>query len=88
MDRCADSYFASVPAALLLLRHGLRFIGVIKTATKQYPYKVLHNKVLCERGDMYGLIRKKTNNEECDLLAFVWVVDQGCRYFIATGLSL
>jgi hypothetical protein len=32
---CVDSYFASVPAALLLWRHGLRFIGVIKTATKQ-----------------------------------------------------
>jgi hypothetical protein len=26
---CADSYFASVPAALLLWRHGLRFISVI-----------------------------------------------------------
>ncbi len=31
---CVDSYFASVPAALLLWRHGLRFIGVIKTDTK------------------------------------------------------
>jgi hypothetical protein len=33
---CADSYFASVPAALLLWRNGLRFIGVIKTATKMF----------------------------------------------------
>jgi hypothetical protein len=76
-----------VPAALLLWRHGLRFIGVIKTATKQYPYKCLHNKVLRERGDRYGLVQKKNNNEECDVLAFVWV-DQGRRYFIATGSSL
>jgi hypothetical protein len=84
---CADSYFASVPAALLLWRHGLRFIGVIKTATKQYPFKYLHNKVWRERGDAYGLIRKKNNNKECDLLAFVWV-DQGRRYFVATSSSL
>jgi hypothetical protein len=40
-----------------------------------------------ERGDAYGLVRKKTSNEECDLLAYVWV-DQGRRYFIATGSSM
>jgi hypothetical protein len=47
---CADSYFAFAPTALLLWRHELRFIGVIKTATKQYMYKNLDNKVLRERG--------------------------------------
>jgi hypothetical protein len=31
---------------LLLWRHGLRFTCLIKTATKQYPYKHLYNKVL------------------------------------------
>ena len=38
MDRivCADSYFASVPAAEGFWKHGLRFIGVIKTATRQF----------------------------------------------------
>ena len=30
---CADSYFASVGAALALKSIGLRFIGVVKTAT-------------------------------------------------------
>ena len=34
---CTDSYFASVGAAEELKRIGLRFIGVIKTATRQYP---------------------------------------------------
>jgi hypothetical protein len=34
---CADFYFASVGATLELERLGFRFIGVIKTATKQFP---------------------------------------------------
>ena len=33
----ADSYFASVPCALALKEIYLRFIGVVKTATKGYP---------------------------------------------------
>ncbi|KAI2493142.1 Transposase IS4 [Fragilaria crotonensis] len=32
-----DSYFASVGAAKELYRNGLRFIGVVKTATKGFP---------------------------------------------------
>jgi hypothetical protein len=56
---CADSYFVLVPAALLLWRHELRFIGVIKTATKQYLYKILHNKVLRERGGTMAWSRRK-----------------------------
>ena len=31
---CADSYFASVQAALRLKKMGLRFIGTVKTATR------------------------------------------------------
>ena len=34
---CANSYFASVGAAKELFRYGLRFIGVVKTATRVYP---------------------------------------------------
>ena len=34
---CGDSYFARVPAVVELRKHGFFFIGVIKTATKQYP---------------------------------------------------
>jgi hypothetical protein len=33
---CADSYFASVEAALHLQTRGVRFIGVVKTATSSY----------------------------------------------------
>ena len=31
---CADSYFASVSSAEEMMRIGIRFIGVVKTATK------------------------------------------------------
>jgi hypothetical protein len=31
---CSDSHFAYVPAALLFLRHGLRFIAVIKVSVQ------------------------------------------------------
>lgn len=33
---CADSYFASVDRATILYRNGLRFSGVVKTATEQF----------------------------------------------------
>ena len=34
---CADSYFASVTDAEESWKHRLRFIGVIKTATRKFP---------------------------------------------------
>jgi hypothetical protein len=34
---CADSYFASIVTAVKLKRIGLRFIGVVKSATRIYP---------------------------------------------------
>jgi len=40
---CADSYFASVPAAEYLLERGLKFIGVVKTATRHFPQSYLAN---------------------------------------------
>jgi hypothetical protein len=40
---CADSYFASVATLKELKRIGLRFIGVVKTATKQFPQPYLSN---------------------------------------------
>ena len=38
---CADSYFASVSTAKELMRLGMRFIGVVKTASKQLPMAYL-----------------------------------------------
>ena len=37
----ADSYFASFQAALRLKKIGLRFIGVMKSVTKEYPMAYL-----------------------------------------------
>jgi hypothetical protein len=47
---CADSYFASVGCAKELLRNGLRFIGVVKTATREFPKAYLSQLELQERG--------------------------------------
>jgi DNA-binding LacI/PurR family transcriptional regulator len=48
---CADSYTASVEAALHLHARGVRFIGVVKTATSSYSMKLLQSKVLPTRGE-------------------------------------
>ena len=86
---CANSYFASVTAAELLHMNGLKFIGVIKTATRKYLMAHLAAHELENRGDHYGLVRRKSGEgeDECDLLSFVWM-DHGRRYFIASASSL
>ena len=38
---CGDSYFASVPAARMMMRYGMKYIGVVKSATRQYPMPYL-----------------------------------------------
>jgi hypothetical protein len=83
---CADSYFASVGAALELQRIGLCFIGVVKTATHQFPMHYLSRVELQQRGDRYGLVTQ-SNNGGPRLLAFVWM-DPDRRYFIASASSL
>jgi len=68
----ADSFFASVTTAIKLKSAGLRFIGVVKTATKGYPMQYLGNVALMEgKGDMKGVLSTGDNNS--NLLAFVWV---------------
>ena len=82
-----DSYFASVQAAIRLFRIGLRFIGVVKTATTGYPMVYLGRVLLPDgKGDRHGVV---TFDEEsgCQLLAFVWS-DRDRRYFISTCSSL
>jgi len=44
----AVSYFASVATALVLKWLGLRFIGVVKTATKQFPMQYLGSQLMGE----------------------------------------
>ena len=83
----ADSYFSSVSAAIRLKEIGLRFIGVVKTATKEYPMQFLGSVPLPGgKGSRKGLL---TTDERTgtQLLAFVWV-DRDRRYFISTCSSL
>jgi Transposase IS4 len=84
---CADSYFASVASAEALLQFNLRFIGVVKTATRRFPYQFLHEKELTGRGDRFGLVSVDQHTGVPKYLAFVFV-DRNRQYFIATAGSM
>ena len=58
---CADSYFASAAAALELKRIGLKFIGIVKTATKQFPKTYLQTVVMRNRGDSAAVVHRDDN---------------------------
>jgi hypothetical protein len=85
---CGDSYFASVGCAEELLKNGLRFIGVVKTATEKFPYNYLGKLVLTgNRGDRRGLVRYHPEINQPQMLALVWM-DRDRRYFISTAFGL
>jgi hypothetical protein len=48
---CADSAFASVKSAVELRKQGLYFLGLVKTATREFPKQYLESYPLRERGD-------------------------------------
>jgi len=82
---CADSYFASVTAAQQLLGMGLRFIGVIKTATRGIPMSSLSTIPLEARGQHVSYTHATADGVP-DLMAVVWVDRERC-YFIASTSS-
>ena len=82
----ADSYFSSVGAADEMSRLGIGFIGVVKTATRQYPLQYLSHLELSDRGDFRGVITLHPNGAP-SRLAFVWM-DRDRRYFISNTSSL
>ena len=83
---CADSYFASVPAVLALRQVGLRFIGVIKTSTWQYPLAYLNGLELNQRGDHRALL-SKDDEGNVEALAVMWV-DRERRFFVSNAQSI
>ena len=83
---CADSYFTSVNAVTVMRMMGLRFIGVVKTATKKFPMSYLSNLELVQRGDNKGLVARGTDGQPT-MLSFVWM-DQDRRNFVASASSL
>ena len=78
----ADSYFASISTAMELMRLGMRFIGLVKTASKQFPMAYLQALEFDKRGEWKGL-----RNATTSMYAFVWV-DRNRRYFITNSSSL
>ena len=82
----ADSYFASVQACDKLKKHGLRFIGVVKTATRCFCMVKLYEIELARRGLWNGYFALD-NKKKLDKFAFVWV-DRDWRYFISNKPSL
>jgi hypothetical protein len=83
---CADSYFSSVAMVEEMARMRLRFIGVVKTATRRYPMDYLSNLVFRNRGERHGVVAKDADNN-VNMMAFVWM-DRERRYFIASAGSL
>jgi Transposase IS4 len=67
-------------AAMQLYSKHFRFIGVVKTATRQYPKAYLSTIEMPNRGAVSGLIRSTDGPE---LLAFVYC-DRDRHYFIST----
>ena len=65
---------------------GLRFIGVVKSATRKFPMKHLSSLELLEgRGQREALIMKSLGVPW--IMALVWV-DRDRRYFVSTASSL
>ena len=84
---CTDSYFASVPTAEELWKHGLSFNGLIKTAMRQFMVAYLSNIEFQNRGDMSGLLTRPVDMTKLVLGAFIWMI-QNRRYFIFTGVLM
>ena len=82
---CADSYFASVSAVQELLKVGLKFIGVVKGATKKFPMKVLSNFQLSGRFAHRTMV-SYNDNQDISMAAIVWA-DRDRRYVISTASS-
>ena len=83
---CANSYFASVNAMTVMRMMGLRFIRVVKTATKKFPMSYLSDLKLVQHGDYKGLVARGTDGQ-LTILSFIWMDRDHC-YFIASASSL
>ena len=69
---CAESYFDSVPCAIAMRDMGMQFIGVVKTATKQYPQHYLSTVEFTDKGGYKDVLNIEPTTGYT-LLVFVWV---------------
>ena len=84
---CTDSYFELVPAAEELWKHGICFVGVIKTATWQFPMAYISNIHLYNQVDMSGLLDRQIERTKEVLGKFI-LIYRDKRYFIFTEVSI
>ena len=80
---CANSYFSSIKTCIKLHRHGFNFIGVVKTATRQYPMDHLKGLEVQRRGE-HNSVFSFDKDKQTMLLAVLWV-DRERRYFIGNA---
>ena len=84
---CANSYFASVGAAKERYQNDLRFIGIVKTATRGFPKAFLASVQLNHCGDSFALASDSADKLDPAMAAFM-SMDRERRYFIATAGAL
>jgi hypothetical protein len=65
---------------------GFGFVGVVKTATREYPMAYLQAIELSNRGDYEGVVTLGANGQ-ATMIAFVWM-DHERRYFVSNTSSL
>ncbi|KAL7462969.1 hypothetical protein ACHAXS_003342 [Conticribra weissflogii] len=77
---CGDSYFASVATCKEFATCNIGFIGIVKTATKEYPMDYLKQAEVERRGGMHALV-SKDGDGVAELVSLMWV-DRERRFFI------
>lgn len=74
-------------SAKKLFEHGLRFTGVVKNATREYPMQHLSSQVMPNKGDHTTMVAEcKSQNASFKLMAICWV-DRNRRCFISSAGS-
>ena len=69
---CRDSYFVSVAAVQELHRLGMRFIGLVKTAHRNFPSNCLGAVTMEGRGKWFSMIYEG-NEGECEIVVVLLV---------------
>ena len=80
---CGDSYFASMQTVEEMALDKFWFIGVVKTAVKEYPINYLSCLHVTERGGHNCVISQDQEGKE-DMLAALWV-DRERRFLIGNA---
>lgn len=65
-----DSWFASVKTACELYKRGLYFLGIVKTATRNYPMLEIKRRCPEERGGY--TYATSTTDQNCRLISLAW----------------